>query len=47
MGLSAHFLGGAVSLPRPATQFRILPLGGRAGERDGNGIFKRTLRSRR
>ena len=45
MGLSAHFLGGTGPLPHPATQFRILSLGGRVGERAGNGIFKRTLRT--
>ena len=43
MGLSAHFLGGTGPLPHPATQFRILSLGGRVEERAGNGIFKRTL----
>ena len=31
-------------LPRPATHSRILPLGGRAGERAGHGFLKRILR---
>ena len=43
MGLSAHFLGGTGPFPHPATQREYPELGGRVGERAGNGIFKRTL----
>ena len=42
MGLSAHFRGGTGPLPHPASQFRILALGGWVEERAGNGVFKPT-----
>ena len=45
MGLSAHFPGGPGPLPHPATQREYPELAGRVGQRAGNGIFKRTLRS--